>query len=106
LAKTGRGPFSILQHTGRKTGRLYQTPVITTTIGETIIIALTYGEKVDWLRNILAQGGCNIFFGNKWWHASHPAVIGADSAYSMLPESRSTLFRRFRFKKFLLMQLV
>lgn len=91
---------------GRKSGRLYQTPVIATFYGETIIISLSYGEKVDWLRNILAQGGCEIFHDRKWLPATHPAVIDADTAYSMLPENRSKVYRRFKVEKFLRMHLV
>jgi len=28
LARTGRGPFSVIRHKGRKSGRAYERPVI------------------------------------------------------------------------------
>jgi hypothetical protein len=60
IADSGWGPFSVLHHVGRSSGRAYRTPVLASYVGETIIIPLSYGENVDWLRNILAQDGCVI----------------------------------------------
>jgi deazaflavin-dependent oxidoreductase (nitroreductase family) len=58
LARAGHGPFSLIRHVGRKSGRTYETPVILVHVPEGFIAELTYGENVNWYRNIVAAGGC------------------------------------------------
>jgi deazaflavin-dependent oxidoreductase (nitroreductase family) len=58
IARSGHGPFSLIRHVGRKSGRAYETPVILATAPEGFIAELTYGEDVNWYRNIVAAGGC------------------------------------------------
>ena len=105
IAGTGKSPFSILRHIGRKSGRIYQTPVLASYVGETVIIPLSYGKNVDWLRNVLAQGGCEVHWQSKWMGAINPMIIDSETAFSILPENRHKLFQRFRMEKFLHMQV-
>ncbi|MFZ0383297.1 MAG: hypothetical protein WAL38_36095 [Solirubrobacteraceae bacterium] len=58
IARSGRGPFSLIRHVGRKSGRTYETPVILAKAAEGFIAELTYGENVNWYRNVVAAGGC------------------------------------------------
>jgi deazaflavin-dependent oxidoreductase (nitroreductase family) len=58
LARSRHGPFSLIRHVGRKSGRTYETPVILVNVAEGFIAELTYGENVNWYRNIIAAGGC------------------------------------------------
>jgi deazaflavin-dependent oxidoreductase (nitroreductase family) len=105
FAGTGKAPFSILRHIGRKSGSIYQTPVLATYIGDTVIIPLSYGEKVDWLQNVLAGGGCEIRWCNTWLQAINPVVIDSETALSLLPEKRQKMFARFKLKKFVRLQI-
>ena len=50
--------FGVIVHTGRKTGREYRTPVNVFPRPGGYVVALTYGPKSDWVRNVLAAGGC------------------------------------------------
>ncbi len=50
-------PFAIVEHTGRKTGRQYRTPVSAFVKGDTVTIRLPYGTDRDWVRNLVAAGG-------------------------------------------------
>ena len=58
IARSGGGPFSLIRHVGRKSGRIYETPVILAEVPEGFIAELTYGENVNWYRNVVAAGGC------------------------------------------------
>ena len=60
LARTRHGPFSLIRHVGRKSGRSYETPLILARVPEGYIAELTYGEHVDWYRNVVAAGECII----------------------------------------------
>jgi deazaflavin-dependent oxidoreductase (nitroreductase family) len=60
LARAGRGPFSLVRHVGRKSGKPYETPIIVAPAEGGFIAELTYGENVDWYRNVVAAGGCEL----------------------------------------------
>jgi deazaflavin-dependent oxidoreductase (nitroreductase family) len=53
-------PWAIIEHTGRKSGRTYRTPVLAATRGNHIYIAILYGEESDWVRNLLAANGGHV----------------------------------------------
>jgi deazaflavin-dependent oxidoreductase (nitroreductase family) len=106
LAKSGRGPFSVVYHKGRRSGRTYRTPVLASYVDEMIIIPLSYGEKVDWLRNVLAQGGCEIVRKKKTISAINPEVIDSRLAFEVLPEKRRKLFERHKMGKFLCLGVI
>jgi deazaflavin-dependent oxidoreductase (nitroreductase family) len=52
--------FGILTHVGRKSGRVYRTPANVFRVPEGFLIALTYGRESEWVRNVLAAGGCEL----------------------------------------------
>lgn len=60
LAKSGWGPISLVRHVGRRSGRVYETPIIVASVPEGFVAELTYGEGVDWYRNVVAAGGCQV----------------------------------------------
>lgn len=53
--------LGVLVHRGRRSGKQYQTPVnvFPRPCGR-YIVALTYGPDTDWLKNVLAAGGCEL----------------------------------------------
>ena len=63
LARAGRGPFSLVRHVGRRTGRAYETPLLLARVREGFVAELTYGEDVDWYRNVVAAGGGGLLVG-------------------------------------------
>jgi len=101
FAKRGWGPFSVLTHKGRKTNRLYTTPVLAMYSENQVFIPLPYGERVDWLRNILSQGGCEIYHKGETFSATDPIVLDSQSVFPNLPQSRRDVFERFDVEKFL-----
>lgn len=63
LARAGRGPFSLVRHVGRRTGRTYETPLILATVPGGFVAELTYGPEVQWYRNVTAAGRCVVVVG-------------------------------------------
>ena len=59
---TGVGPMAVVRHVGRRSGRAYRTPVFAfayrafPTEPVRVVLALTYGPDVDWVRNVDAAG--------------------------------------------------
>ena len=47
-------PWAIVAHRGRRSGRLYRTPVIAFRRGSSLAIGVLYGDGSDWVQNVLA----------------------------------------------------
>jgi deazaflavin-dependent oxidoreductase (nitroreductase family) len=62
LARSGRSPWSLIRHVGRRSGRVYETPLLIARVPDGFVIELTYGPGVDWYRNIVAAGSCVIVY--------------------------------------------
>lgn len=69
IARSAFGPFAIIRHVGRKSGKTYETPVIVFPYDGGFVLALTYGKEVDWYRNVTAAGRCVVI-----WHRREYAV--------------------------------
>jgi deazaflavin-dependent oxidoreductase (nitroreductase family) len=78
MARAGHGPFSLIRHVGRKSGRTYQTPVILVQVPEGFIAELTYGENVNWYRNIVAAGGCVVVHHRREYRITHIEPCSAE----------------------------
>ena len=50
--------FGLLTYRGRATGRIYHLPINVFERGEHYIFVLTYGSESQWVKNVLAAGGC------------------------------------------------
>ena len=71
--------FGVVVHTGRKSGRRYRTPVNIFRRGDRFIIALTYGPNADWVRNVLAKGGCMLETRGRTLRLAHPRLYHDES---------------------------
>jgi len=67
--------FGILTHVGRKSGKVYRTPVNVFGASNGFIIALTYSSQSEWVKNVLAAGGCELKARGKKYQLSSPRVV-------------------------------
>lgn len=67
--------FGVVGHTGRTSGRHYETPVNVFRRPGGYAIALTYGADSDWVHNVLAAGGATLLTRGKRLRLCHPHVI-------------------------------
>jgi deazaflavin-dependent oxidoreductase (nitroreductase family) len=52
--------LGVVIHRGRRSGRRYQTPVNVFIADDGYVFALTYCPDTDWVKNVLAAGGCEL----------------------------------------------
>lgn len=52
--------FGVIVHRGRRSGLAYRTPVNVFRRPGGYVVALTYGSDSDWVKNVLAAGGCEL----------------------------------------------
>jgi deazaflavin-dependent oxidoreductase (nitroreductase family) len=67
--------FGILTHVGRKSERVYRTPVNVFRTPEGFRIALTYGRDSEWVKNVLAAGKCQLETRGVLYHLSSPTIV-------------------------------
>ena len=68
-------PWAVIVHRGRKTGKVYRTPVIAFRSGTTIAVGLPYGAGADWVRNLLAEGQGGIERAGRLHRITAPRVV-------------------------------
>ncbi|ALC28498.1 nitroreductase family deazaflavin-dependent oxidoreductase [Streptomyces bacillaris] len=85
--------FGKVHHRGRKSGRAFTTPVKLFRRGEDIVITLPYGPGSDWVKNVLAAGGCEITTRGRRIAVTDPVVFTDDGTTRMPALTRRILSR-------------
>jgi deazaflavin-dependent oxidoreductase (nitroreductase family) len=83
--------MGLVVHRGRRSGRQYQTPVLAFRTDNGYVFALTYGPHTDWVRNVLAAGGCQLRTGGRSVQLTGPRVYSDDTAQHIRPAERQVL---------------
>jgi deazaflavin-dependent oxidoreductase (nitroreductase family) len=86
--------FGILSHVGRKSGKIYRTPVNVFRAPSEFIIALTYSSQCEWVKNVLAADSCELKTVGRKYRLVAPKVV------------RDTTRRRFPLPVRLILTLV
>jgi deazaflavin-dependent oxidoreductase (nitroreductase family) len=84
--------FGVVHHTGRSSGRRYETPVNVFRRGDGFVVALTYGTQSDWVRNVLAAGGCELVTRGRRYRLDDPRVEH-DESRSLAPAPTRPILR-------------
>lgn len=97
----GRVPFwAIVRHPGRRTGRVHRTPVTLFRRDGSYVIALTYGRDRDWVKNVLAAGGCEVETRGRIVRLTDPRII-TDEERSLVPPLIRLFLRLLRVTEFM-----
>lgn len=83
--------FGIVEHAGRRSGRLYRTPVNVFRTWDGYVIALTYGPNTDWVKNVLAAGGCSVEVRGRRVRLAAPRIVHDADRRSAPPVVRQIL---------------
>jgi deazaflavin-dependent oxidoreductase (nitroreductase family) len=86
---------SVIRHVGRRSGQTYQTPVVVARHDDSFLIALPYGERSDWLKNVLAAGSATITDDGRSYEVDRPEVIPMAEATAYFRPREQRMQRRF-----------
>ena len=84
---------ALLHHVGRRSGKVYSTPLTAHRSEDTIIVGLPWGTEVDWLRNLQAAGQGVVELAGRSFTIDEPEVVPVDSVIALLPSSLARLFQ-------------
>jgi deazaflavin-dependent oxidoreductase (nitroreductase family) len=79
--------LGVVVHRGRRSGRRYQTPVNVFRVGSGYLFALTYGSDTDWVKNVLAAGGCELRTRGRVVQLGSPRLFATRAALVSVPSS-------------------
>lgn len=100
VARSKRGPWTVMRHVGRTSGRVYETPIIVANSPQGFVAELTYGPQVSWYRNIVAAGHCTIVHHGESFEVDHIAPLPTAAGLEAFGAPRSWILRLLRRKEF------
>ena len=100
LARSGLIPFwGVVHHRGRRSGKDYRTPVAIRATPDGFVLPLPFGDRVDWCRNLLADGGGTVHWRGVDYAVVQPEIMDGASAAAAFNANMRLVLRAFRVKK-------
>ena len=95
--------FAILVYVGRRSGRIYRTPMNVFRRGDDYVFALTYGSDVQWVKNIQSAGGCELVTMGRTVRLTDPQLF-VDPRQRVMPIPLRFFLRAMNVTEFLTMR--
>lgn len=84
--------LGLVVHRGRTSARQYRTPVnVFPRPGGRYVVALTYGPGTDWVRNVIAAGGCELLTRGRHVELTAPRLFHDPTRSEIRPLERTIL---------------
>ena len=83
--------LGVVVHEGRRSGKVYQTPVNVFATADGYVLALTYGTDTDWVKNVLAAGGCELRTRGQVFLLTAPHLFHDEDRRDIRPLERQVL---------------
>lgn len=93
-------PLAVLHHTGRKSGRTFETPVQAYRTPTGFIVGLAYGSDAQWAKNLLAAHTGEITRAGHRYTLTTPRRRGPE-ALNDLPRPVALMMRLLRIDSFM-----
>jgi deazaflavin-dependent oxidoreductase (nitroreductase family) len=84
---------SVIRHRGRISGRPYETPVGAVAADDGFVIALPYGSRTQWLKNVVASASATIVHEGHTYQVDQPEIIPMQAAESRFTTNDQRSFR-------------
>jgi deazaflavin-dependent oxidoreductase (nitroreductase family) len=86
---------ALVRHTGRSSGRSYETPVDTVAVEDGYLVAMVYGRGTDWVRNVLAGGPAAVVVDGVTREVTGAEVVAVDDVGDALTAGQRRVLRLF-----------
>jgi deazaflavin-dependent oxidoreductase (nitroreductase family) len=83
---------SVIHHVGRRSGRSFSTPVDVIDVPDGFVIALPYGTRADWVRNVIIAGSATVSSKGATFAVDRPIIAATAEVIDHIPaRTRQTL---------------
>jgi deazaflavin-dependent oxidoreductase (nitroreductase family) len=97
-------PIALIRHWGRKSGKLYEIPILVVQKDKQLFFALTYGKNVDWYRNILATEKAELRLNGLWIPLYHPRILEPESGRQTFGRIKGKILKSLNVNDFFVME--
>jgi len=94
----------VLRHRGRKSGRVYATPLGMRHLGDAFVMPLTFSLNAAWYRNVVASGSAVVTYKGRDYKVVDPQVIDYATAAPAFPRYELLQFRLIGINEYVRMQ--
>jgi deazaflavin-dependent oxidoreductase (nitroreductase family) len=93
--------YGVMQHRGRRSGKLFCTPVVVRPAPDGFVVPMPWGETTDWYRNVRAAGGCRIRWKDRDYDLTQPEVVDSAAAGATFDGFQRSMMQRLKIQKVL-----
>ena len=86
--------YGVIEHRGRRSGKLFHTPVVVRPAPDGFIVPMPWGERTDWYRNVRAAGRCVVRWKGRDYPLVQPEVVDAAAARAAFGSTTQALLPR------------
>ncbi len=94
----------VIHHRGRKSGRMYDTPLGMRPLGDSFVMPRTFGENAAWYLNVKAAGWGVVTYKGREYTVVEPQVIDYATAAPAFPRYELLQFRLVGINEYLRMR--
>ena len=98
-------PIVLIEHVGRCSGKVYQTPIMASRHDDGFMFALTYGKEVDWYKNILASQEAKLTFGGMSYQLINPVNVSPKTGQDAFKPPKNSILRVIGIEDFFFMKI-
>ena len=98
--------LGVIRHQGRRSGRMYATPLGMRPFGSSFVMPRTFGKNAAWYLNVQAAGWCVVTYRGRDYTLIEPEVIGYATAAPAFPRYELLQFRLVGISEYLRMRQV
>jgi deazaflavin-dependent oxidoreductase (nitroreductase family) len=95
----------VMHHRGRRTGRMYATPLGMRARADLVYVPLTFSEHAAWYRNVVAAGTCVVTYLGRDIRLVDPQVVDHAAASPAFPGYERLQFRLAGINEYLVMRI-
>jgi deazaflavin-dependent oxidoreductase (nitroreductase family) len=86
---------SIIKHRGRRSGTVYETPIVPFATADGYLVSLPYGPDTDWVKNVLAAGSAELVTDGATHAVDQPEVVDIATVTDEFPPNEQRTHRWF-----------
>lgn len=88
-----RSVTALLTQVGRRSGKVYQTPVGAMPYGDGFVVSLPYDSQTDWCRNVRAAGTCELAWKGQSYTLTRPEILPGSQVFPALSVVRRLMLK-------------
>jgi deazaflavin-dependent oxidoreductase (nitroreductase family) len=96
--------YGVLEHRGRRSGKLFRTPVVVRPTPDGFVVPMPWGETTDWYRNVRAAGGCRVRWKDRDYMLADPSVVDTAAASASFGGFQRGVMQRLNIRKVMLLR--